>query len=232
MKIGIMQPYFFPYIGYFQLMKYVNEFIVYDNIQYTKRGWINRNRILSNGRDEYVTLPLKNDSDFLNVDQRFLSENWKRDKEKLLNRIRGSYGKAPNFHSIFSLVEECFNFENTNLFEFVHYSLHLISSYLGIETPIIVSSSIPIDHQLKAEERVIEICKSRLADDYVNPIGGTELYDKSFFKTKGINLYFHQVNEIKYKQYDNDFIPNLSIVDLMMFNNKNEIKEMLNTQFK
>jgi hypothetical protein len=107
MKIGIMQPYFFPYIGYFQLINYVDEFVIYDNIKYTKKGWINRNRILVNGKDVYISLPLKKDKDSLNVDERFLSDIWIMERKKMLNRIKESYKKAPNFHQVFPIIEEC-----------------------------------------------------------------------------------------------------------------------------
>ncbi len=83
MKLAIMQPYFFPYIGYFQLINTVDEFVVYDNIEFTKKGWINRNRILVNGKDEYITLPIKKDSDFLHVKDRFLAETWSKDSAKM-----------------------------------------------------------------------------------------------------------------------------------------------------
>src|SRR4030042_5533275 len=97
MKIAIMQPYFLPYIGYFQLMNAVDEFVIYDNIEFSKKGWINRNRILVNGKDSYITIPLKKDSDYLDVRDRYLAETWSSEKIKMLKRIIGSYRKAPRF---------------------------------------------------------------------------------------------------------------------------------------
>ena len=114
-----MQPYLFPYIGYFQLMNAVDKFVVYDNIEYTKKGWINRNRIWVNGSDAYITLPLKKDSDFLNVNERFLAETWKSERQKLLNRISGAYKKSPHFESAFPLVQKCLLFDDGNLFNFI-----------------------------------------------------------------------------------------------------------------
>ena len=108
-KIAIMQPYFFPYIGYFQLINSVDEFIIYDNIQYTKKGWINRNRILVNGKDQLITLSLKKDSDYLDVVNRELSESWDKDKNKILNIIKFSYNKAPYFQKTFELISQCLN---------------------------------------------------------------------------------------------------------------------------
>jgi hypothetical protein len=227
MKLAIMQPYFFPYIGYFQLINSVDEFVIYDNIQFTKKGWINRNRILVNHKEDYISLPLKKDSDYLNINQRFLSENWSNDRKKILNRIVESYRKAPQFESAFSLFEKCLTSSQTNLFYFIHYSLIETLKYLSIPTKVTISSSIEINHQLKSEDKVLAICNEKNATNYINPIGGLELYSKDRFKSKGISLQFQKSNPINYLQYKNNFIPWLSILDVMMFNSKDEIKLFL-----
>jgi hypothetical protein len=227
MNIAIMQPYFFPYIGYFQLMNAVDEFVIYDNIEFTKKGWINRNRILSHGTDSYITIPLKKDSDYLDVKDRYLAESWLSERSKMLNKIKESYRKAPFFDYVYSIIEKCILFEENNLFRFVLNSLNLIKIYLGIQTSLIVSSAIPIDNNLKAEKKVIEICKARKANVYLNPIGGVRLYDKNNFNDECIDLYFLKTNDVIYKQFDNDFIPSLSIIDVMMFNPKEKIREYL-----
>jgi len=224
-----MQPYFLPYIGYFQLMNAVDEFVVYDNIQYTKKGWINRNRILVDGRDAYITLPLKNDSDYLDVRDRSLAESWGVEKNKMLNRIRAAYRKAPYFNSVFPMIEECILFEERNLFAFILHSLQQVKEYLNIRTPVVISSSLLIDHELKAENKVIAICKARKADAYFNPIGGIQLYSKDRFKEQGLDLHFLKTNDFKYRQFNNDFVPLLSIIDVMMFNAQEEIKEYLDS---
>jgi hypothetical protein len=228
MKIAIMQPYFFPYIGYFQLISAVEEFIIYDNIQYTKKGWINRNRILINNKDEYITLPIKKDSDYLNVNQRFLSNNWAQDRIKLLNKINESYRKAQYFEKVYPIIEKCINFEDPNLFNFIYNSLQEILLYLKISTKITRSSLIDINHNLKSEEKVLEICKKKNASIYINPIGGIELYSKTYFESNGIKLDFQKSNEIKYNQFKNIFVPSLSIIDVIMFNSIEEIKIHLN----
>jgi len=227
MILGIMQPYFFPYIGYFQLMNAVDEFIIYNNIQYTKKGWINRNRILVNGKDEYITLPLKKDSDYLNVNERYLAESWNKDRIKLLNRIESSYRKAPYFKIVFPIIEDCLSVPFSNLFAFLFDTIKIIRNYLEIETLIKVSSFISIDHSLKSEDKVIALCKASKADSYINGIGGIELYNRDTFKQNNIDLYFIKANEIVYNQFDNNFISSLSIIDVMMFNSKEQIKEML-----
>ena len=231
MKIGIMQPYFFPYIGYFQLMNAVDEFVVYDNIEFTKKGWINRNRILVNGLDAYITLPLKKDSDFLHIKQRYLAESWDNDKTKMLNRITESYRKAPCFKDAFEVIEGCILYNDNNLFNFIFNSLKQVNNYLGIHTKLLVSSTIDIDHALKSEEKVIAFSKAQNASTYINPIGGTALYNADIFKNKGLELRFLKSDNIIYKQFENNFMPWLSIIDVMMFNSKEEIQNFLNNNY-
>ncbi len=225
--IGIMQPYFFPYIGYFQLINSVDTFVIYDNIKYTKKGWINRNRILSNGKDKLITLPIKKDSDYLNVVERVISDDWQTEKIKFLNQLSSSYKKAPKFTEIYPIINDIINNDEKNLFDFIYNSLTQINYYLGIKTQIIKSSDIDIDHSLKSKDKVIAICKKLEASDYINPIGGTELYDKGEFIKHGINLNFIKSNSITYKQFENEFVPWLSIIDLLMFNSKDKIVEYL-----
>lgn len=228
MKVAIMQPYFLPYIGYFQLINAVDVFVVYDNIEYTKKGWINRNRILVNGKDEFITLPLKRDSDYLHINQRCLADSIEQDKQKILRKIKEHYRKAPNFQEAFALTEEIFNYNSTNLFEFVYNSIKVICNYLDISTKFIVSTTIDINHNLKSEEKVLAICKYYGADIYINTIGGSSLYAMLNFKSANIELQFIRSNEVVYKQYDKEFLPWLSILDVIIFNDRNNVKTYLN----
>lgn len=227
MKIAIMQPYFFPYIGYFQLMNAVDEFIVYDNIEYSRKGWVNRNRILVAGSDSYITLPLRKDSDYLNIVNRSLAESWPAEREKMLNKLRESYRAAPSFKAVFPILEEILNVDEANLFKFLINSLLHVKEYLGVSTPLIASSTISIDHDLKAEDKVIALVKERKADFYINPIGGLELYNRSRFNDEGIKLWFLKTNNIAYQQFGQPFIPFLSIIDVMMFNSQQSVREYL-----
>jgi hypothetical protein len=226
-KIAIMQPYFFPYIGYFQLINLVDEFIVYDNIEFTKKGWINRNRILVNGHDSYITLPLRKDSDYLDVRDRSLADVWSSERKKLLNRITSAYRNSPNFELVYPVIETCVLLDDKNLFRFIFNSLSIINEYLQIKTPIIISSTISINHELKAEKKVLALCKAMNATEYINPIGGVKLYRKDDFSNEGIDLYFIKSIDLKYKQFDHAFVPWLSIIDVMMFNSKDEIRKYL-----
>ncbi|MBT4791176.1 MAG: WbqC family protein [Halobacteriovoraceae bacterium] len=228
MKIAIMQPYFFPYIGYFQLIAEADTFVVYDNIQYTKKGWINRNRILQNGKGVLFTIPLKKASDYLDVCERELSGDFNR--KKLLNQITGAYRRAPYFKQTFPLIEQIVQFEDPNLFSYLHYSIFSICKYLGIKTEIKTSSDIDIDHKLKGQDKVLAICETLGADSYVNAIGGVELYSKDIFKAKGIDLNFIRSKPIEYPQFGAEFAPMLSMIDTMMFNSLEIIQKQI-TQY-
>jgi hypothetical protein len=229
MKLAIMQPYFMPYIGYFQLINSVDEFVIYDNIQYTKKGWINRNRILVNGKDQLFTLPIKKDSDYLDIVERTISETWVKERIKLLNVIQSSYVKAPYFKEVNELIKDCLLDNETNLFKFLLNILNKINNYLNISTPIKISSDIKINHSLKSQNKVLSICGEQKASTYINAIGGIELYDKEIFSQQNITLNFIKSKNIEYKQFNNKFIPWLSIIDVMMFNSVEDIKKYLNS---
>jgi WbqC-like protein family len=222
MKVAIMQPYFFPYIGYFQLIAAVDVFIVYDNIKYTKKGWISRNRMLQNGKDVMFSLSLKSDSDYLDVCERKLAADFNRDK--LLNQIKGAYRRAPYFAQTFPLVEQIVRHGDTNLFCFLHHSIVRTCEHLGIATEIRISSGIAIDHDLKNQDKVLALCAAVGASTYVNTIGGIELYSKETFREKGIELKFSKSKPFEYAQFGDAFVSWLSIIDVMMFNSVGEIQ--------
>jgi hypothetical protein len=230
-RLAIMQPYFLPYIGYFQLINSADKFVIYDNIEFTKKGWINRNRMLVNNRAETFTLPLKKDSDFLHINQRFLSDNWDTEKVKLVNKIKGGYQKAPYYKENIHPFIECIECKATNLFDFNWNSVVLISRILDIKTEFVVSSTIDIDHNLKSEEKVKAICLKLHANEYINPIGGQDLYDKMDFLNSKIDLKFIQTKHFTYTQFNGDFVPFLSILDLFMFNSVDTVKDFLNKEY-
>ncbi len=230
MKVAIMQPYFFPYIGYFQLIAATDLFIVYDNIKYTKKGWINRNRMLRNGKDVMFSLPLKKDSDYLDICKRDLAEDFNRDK--MLNQFKGAYQRAPYFSQTFPLVEMVLHHGDVNLFHFLHHSIVKTCEHLGITTEIRISSSVGIDHGLKNQDKVLAMCEAVDANVYVNAIGGIELYSKDSFREKGIDLNFITSRPFEYQQFNDKFLPWLSIIDVMMFNPLDSIKTCINDNYK
>lgn len=231
MKVGIMQPYFLPYIGYFQLIAAVDLFVVYDNIKYTKKGWINRNRLLQGGADAVFSLPLKKDSDALDVVERELATDFSR--QKLLNQFIGAYRSAPYFEPCIELLQSLVMNEETNLFRYIHDSIVQTCKYLGIATRIEISSGVPADHAQKGEDRVLAICAACRADTYINTIGGLELYSRERFAREGIALQFIRSLPIEYKQFGKaPFVPWLSMLDVMMFNPANEIRDSLLPKFE
>lgn len=225
-----MQPYFLPYVGYFQLIGAVDVFVVYDNVKYTKKGWINRNRLLRNGSDAMFSLPLKKGSDHLDVVERELAEDF--DRDKLLNQFKGAYALAPEFARTFALLERIVHYKEKNLFRFIHHSIVCVCEHLGLATEIRVSSDIPIDHRLKNQDRVLAMCQALGAATYINAIGGIDLYAKLEFEACNIQLKFIKSKPFEYKQIGSEFVPWLSIVDLLMFNSLDVIAERINSGYE
>lgn len=229
MKLAIMQPYFFPYIGYFQLIAAVDLFIVYDNIKYTKKGWINRNRMLQNGKPVTFSLPLKGDSDFLDIQERELAETFNR--KKLLNQFSAAYRRAPYFAETFPLIEKIVLNKQTNLFQYVHNSIVSTCKHLDITTEIKASSGVAIDHSLKNQDKVIAFCEQVGAITYVNAIGGKDLYSVETFREKGIGLKFIQSKPFEYTQFGDAFVPWLSIIDVLMLNPLQTIRACISNNY-
>jgi hypothetical protein len=225
MKIAIMQPYFLPYIGYFQLISSADIFVVYDNVKYTKKGWINRNRFLQGGKDAEFSIALKHDSDMLQIRERSVSPDF--NTTKLIHQVREAYRKAPEFETSFDVFRSIVLHEDTNLFNFIYNAISKMCSLLEIRTTIVVSSTIEIDHSLRGQEKVLAICRHLGADTYINAIGGQELYRAGDFKRNGIDLRFLKSHLIEYRQFNFPFVPWLSILDVLMFNTREEIQSFL-----
>jgi hypothetical protein len=224
MQIAIMQPYFFPYIGYFQLINAVDEFVVYDDVNFIKQGWIAKNKILLDNQEFNFTLQLNGASSFKTINQIEVGNN----KSKLLKTIDQAYKKAPFYKEAFPVIEEILGHEEENLGKFLSFSLSRISKYLKIRTTFLLSSEIKKNNELKGQDKVIELCKKLKADHYINAIGGRDLYNKSDFMNNGIELHFIQTGNIKYKQFNEEFVPYLSIIDALMFNSTEKIDLFLN----
>jgi hypothetical protein len=227
MKVGIMQPYIFPYIGYIQMINAVDKYLIYDDVQFIKGGWINRNRILINGKASMITFKIKKDNFKLNINEIFLVDNFEYENNKILKSIELAYSRAPYFSNTIDVIRDILNYKDKNLSGFVTNSILKICSFLDINTEIIISSQLKKDTSLKAQEKVISINKILGSDTYINAIGGMELYSKDKFKEQAIDLFFIKMKEVRYKQFNDDFIGNLSIIDVLMFNSKEEVKRLL-----
>ena len=227
MTLGIMQPYFMPYIGYWQLMAAVDTYVIYDDVNYIKKGWINRNNILVNNDKQMFTISLNGASQNKLINEITIADDF----TKLRKTIHMAYHKAPYYNEVVALLDKIFSYQSCNLADFIANSIELVCQYLDIQTKIIMSSDIEKDNSLKGQDKILEICKLLNADTYYNAIGGQELYDKSVFEKENIKLCFLKSDIPEYSQYKNAFVPGLSIIDVLMFNSPIEVKQML-TNYK
>ena len=217
MKLAIMQPYIFPYLGYFQLINSVNTFVILDDVNYITRGWINRNKIMVNGAEKYITIPLEKQSqNKLICDHYFYWEdNW---SNKILKTIHHAYGKALFYNDIIPMLKFLFsNKGHQSLSDFNFQCLKAISDRLDINVVFEFSSKYNSNLSLKGNERIVNLCKKFDATTYINAIGGKELYAHEDFNP--INLRF-------IKRLDNE--NNLSIIDILMRNGFTKTKELIN----
>lgn len=184
-----MQPYFFPYIGYFQLMHAVDVFVFHDDVQYIKGGWINRNRILVDNRIDWLTRPVKNAASNLPINQRHFTDD-SSSTDKLKRRIAGAYTKSQAFDDISKTVFDLLTFPDTNIASFNCNALTTIARKLGIRCRFVKSSEFEWPDQLRGQDKVIGLCRRLGADRYINPVGGVELYSPTAFVAAGISLSF------------------------------------------
>lgn len=226
MRVAIMQPYLFAYIGYFQLLHAVDLFVFHDDVQWIKGGWINRNRILLDGKPLRWTLPIAKRGSFDLINQCEVAD-LKDGRDRILRQIQNAYKGTPFFFDVMPLVKDVINQPERNIAIFIQNSVDRLGEYLGLSTELVMSSTLGIDSSLKGQERVIEICSKLGANEYINAPGGVGLYDKKDFKTAGIGLSFLQPEVIEYPQFGKTFVPNLSIIDALMFNSVASVREML-----
>ncbi len=221
-----MQPYFLPYLGYWQLLNAVDKYVIYDDVNYIKGGWIPRNRILIYDEPQFIRLKLSKTSSYKRICDLTLNDDyiW---RDKMLKTINMAYHKAPYFNTVYEVMQKIVLYPERNLADFLIHSIKMICEFLKIETELIRSSDLIKDNTLRGEGRVIDICQRLGASIYYNAIGGRELYHGNVFQEKGIKLYFLRMNDISYTQLGNRFTPGLSILDVMMFNKVEKIFEML-----
>jgi len=233
MKLAIMQPYFLPYIGYFQLMNAVDKWVVFDDIQYIRHGWVNRNRVLSPNLEkewQYITVPLVKHQK-TELIYNIVINNTEKWQSNIYNKL--SYYKkirAPYFKQVLEIVNNCLYYNTDSLNDLNAYSLKVVANYLGINFDYIVSSQNDFDYSAvkNAGDWAFEISKQMNATTYVNPMGGKEIFDNEKFENEGIELKFLKSIDMHYKQSRRNYVPRLSIIDLMMFNSPENINEMLN----
>lgn len=224
--IAIMQPYFLPYIGYFQLMAAVDKFVVFDDVNFINRGWINRNRLLLNGGAHTFTVPLRGASQNRLICEIELDDDpgW---REKLLRTIRQAYGRAPCYVQVSALLKDLINYPSIRLDEFLLNSLREIVRYLSLEVEIVGTSRIYENAHLKGQERIFDICRQERASVYINPIGGVDLYDRASFSERELSLNFLRSRPVSYSQGKGEHVAWLSIMDVLMFNEPTAVRRLL-----
>ena len=221
-----MQPYFFPYLGYFQLINAVDEFILLDDVNYIKKGWINRNHFLIKGEAFLFTVPLIRASQNKKINEIFISNDG-RWKDKFLNSLIINYKKAPFFDDFYPLIEEVIQADIEKINELNYYALNRIVDFIGINTIIKKASQMYNNNHLKAQERIIDICEQEKTNTYLNSVGGQNLYNKDLFKKENIDLKFIIPKFPEYQQFNGSFVSSLSIIDILMFNSPSGTRRML-----
>ncbi len=223
MKLAIMQPYLFPYLGYFQLIRAADSFVVYEDVNYIKGGWINRNFILNRHEKQLITLPLQGGSPNRTIAQITIGGR----RGKLLETIRHSYSRAPHFDAVFPMVEDILLQQEENLARFLDYGLRRVCEYLGLHPAWHISSELDKDPSLHGQDKVLALCAAVGATHYINTPGGRALYDRQAFAQSGIQLSFIQPRSVSYRQFGEGFVGNLSIIDVMMFNPSSQCAALL-----
>jgi hypothetical protein len=227
MKIAIMQPYIFPYLGYYQLLDAVDTFVFFDDVNFINKGWINRNNILLNNRAHLFSIPLKAASQNKLISEIEVSEDGKW-REKFLKTVEVAYKKAEHYSDIYPIVESVIHERALSIGNMAANSIKKIADFLELPTDFIFSSSLEYNKKLKAQDKILELNSLLSSTVYINPINGTELYEKGAFEKKNTTLLFIKMEEIKYNQFKNDnFVSHLSMLDVLMFNSKDEVRKLL-----
>ena len=228
MKIAIMQPYLFPYFGYFQLINSVDKFIIYDDVNFIKQGWINRNRILINGVVSYFTIPVKDISSFNKINNTFVCD-FPRFKKKFIKQIEQNYCKSENFDVGIQYVKNVLEYDGEYISELAIRSVLELTKTIGLERKFFTSSkTFKNKESLERADRIISIVKELGATDYINSEGGKQLYKKEQFKEYDVNLHFLKPQLLSYPQIHNDtFQPGLSIIDVIMNNSIKKVSDLI-----
>lgn len=213
-----MQPYFLPYLGYFQLMASVDKFIVYDDVNFIKRGWVNRNNLLVNGAAHLITIPLSNGKRDVLIRDVLVSPSERVWCDKMMRTIQLSYSKAPMFEDVYPMVDELMNSNETSISRLNVNALKWVCRYLSISVEIVESSERYKNRGLERSARLADICMQEHATHYINACGGRSLYDQTMFDPYGIKLSFLEPELLPYSQGNVDFVPGLSILDILMYN--------------
>ncbi|MAY23663.1 MAG: hypothetical protein CMC74_12845 [Flavobacteriaceae bacterium] len=226
-SLAIMQPYVFPYLGYFQLVDAVDTFVFYDDVHFIKRGWINRNQLLVNGKAHLFSIPLQGASQNKLIHEIAVLKDVKWEQQ-FFATLQQQYAKAPYYEEVYALVKKVFDTPYTSIAHLAIQSVKAISEYVGLFTQFEVSSQqYPETKGLDKADRLIAITQKKGYDTYVNPSGGKELYEKAYFSGRGVNLYFMKNHLEAYPQFEEPCVLGLSMIDVLMFCTKAEALQLI-----
>lgn len=223
MKIAVMQPYLFPYLGYYQLVRCVDTFVIYDDVNYIPRGYVNRNYILYQGRKWRFTVPVIGAS----IHKKIHTLTFSTDVNCVLKSIRHAYSKAPYFDAVFPMVEGVLERENRGVADMCIRGISEVLGYLEVGTSLHRSSRMTYKQNPERSQNLMAICSALGARDYVNSLGGRLLYDKKEFASCGYNLWFLKPREVRYRQGKEEFVPNLSMIDVLMWCSRDQVLALL-----
>ncbi|HUE91246.1 WbqC family protein [Pseudomonas sp.] len=222
MTLAVMQPYFFPYLGYFQLARSVEHFVFLDDVAFIKRGFIQRNRILLNGVPFQFSVAVRQASQ-----NRAINEHeFVGDFSVFHQQLRHAYARAPYFTEVFALVEALCHDHELNVAHKAAASVCLVFDYLGLPLQSSFASELALG-ELAGETRILAICRQMQAQAYHNAIGGRSLYDGHHFTEQGVQLRFVEPHLAAYPQAGGEFVAGLSILDVLMYNAPQDVCRML-----
>jgi hypothetical protein len=215
MKLAVMQPYFFPYLGYWQLIAAADRFVIFDDVNFIVRGWINRNRILINGEPRYITVPIHHASQNCRICDTELepASPW---RARLVRMVDAAYRSAPHFAEVFPVVQKLLVHDVGGVSEYLQNQLQTLARFMGLRTEFVTSSRHYGNQCLSGQERILDICRREGATTYVNLPGGESLYQSHLFAASGIDLRFIASAGEPYAQRGPSFVPNLSVIDALM----------------
>ena len=226
-RLAIMQPYLFPYLGYYQLLHVVDHFILLDDVNFIKRGWINRNRILINGKAHMFSLPLHKASQFCKINSLRLTD-YPRWRSRFFKTLTHAYSRAPEYERSLEMLNRALPSKAIWLNELLQTSLCVVCDYLCITTCLESITQQPRATGLKGMDRILAICREIDTKEYINlPGAGKDLYKDATFAESGVSLRFLQPDAITYRQFNEYFIPMLSILDVIMFNKAHDLQSLL-----
>ncbi len=229
MKVAIMQPYFFPYLGYMQLVSAVDKFVFFDDVNFIKKGWIHRNRIRDKAGEVAFSVPLRKASQNNLIKDQALSDSYADWTSGWLKTLTHCYQKAPRYEEALGLVKKVLSPPIDSISDLAQRSVESVCAYTNLTTEFTRSSDLQYDRTGSGQDKILSICQNLGATSYFNPFNGRELYDPGVFSNAGIELYFMPQTNVNYLQFSSeDFIPNLSVIDALMFVEVEELANFIN----